>query len=114
MTPGQWEFTMTTKGVSRVSKSCMTPELAAVANGDSVTGRQAAEANAVRAKSNCAVKDFSAIGDIVSYTLTCGERTIRSVATHHGDRYEGTLKTKTPTEETTTIVSAHRIGACSR
>jgi Protein of unknown function (DUF3617) len=114
MTTGQWEFTMTMKGASHSSKSCVTPDLAAVANGDSRTGREAAEKNAAKSKSPCTVTDFTAEGDTVSYTLTCGDRTIRSTATHHGDRYEGVLKTKTATEETTTEVKARRLGACPK
>jgi hypothetical protein len=77
MVPGQWEFTMTTKGASHSSKSCVDADLAAVANGDSRSGREAAEKNAAKTKSNCAVVDFTVEGDTVSYALTCGDRTIR-------------------------------------
>jgi hypothetical protein len=48
------------------------------------------------------------------FTMTCGDRTIRSTSTYHGDRYEGVLKTKTATEETTTEVKARRLGACPK
>jgi len=112
MTPGQWEFTMTTKGESHVSKSCVDADLAAVVNGDSRTGREAAEKNAAKMKSNCRVTDFTVNGDTVSHAMTCGARTILSTATYHGDRYEGEMKTKTATEETTTKVTARRLGAC--
>jgi hypothetical protein len=33
---------------------------------------------------------------------------------YRGDRYEGTLKTKTASEETTTNVVARRLGACPK
>jgi hypothetical protein len=114
MVPGQWEFMMTTKGASHSSKYCVDADLAAVANGDSRSGREAAEKNAAKTKSNCIVTEFTAKGDTVSYTMTCGDRMIRSTATHHGDRYEGVLKTKTATEETTTEVKARRLGACPK
>ena len=114
MTPGQWEFTMTTNGASPSSKYCVDTDLAAVANGDSRSGREAAEKNSAKAKSNCTVTDFTAKGDTVSYAMTCGDRTIRSTSTYYGDRYEGVLKTKTATEETTTEVKARRLGACPK
>ncbi len=114
MTPGQWEFTVTTRGESRTSKACLSAEQAAIADGDDVTGRQAAERSVRKAKSSCVVGDFSARGDTVSYTLTCGDRTIRSVATHHGDHSEGILTTKTATEETSTRLVSRRLGACPK
>jgi Protein of unknown function (DUF3617) len=114
MVPGQWEFTMTTKGASHSSKYCVDADLAAVANGDSRSGREAAERQAAKTKSNCAITDFTVKGDTVSYTMTCGARTIRSTATYRGDQYEGTLKTKTASEETTTDVVARRLGPCSK
>jgi hypothetical protein len=114
MTPGQWEFTMTTKGESHVSKYCVDTDLAAVANGDSRTGREAAEKNAAKTKSNCKVTDFTVKGDTVSHAMTCGDRTIRSTATYHGDRFEGVMKTKRGSEETTTEIKARRLGICPK
>jgi len=110
MTPGQWKYTMKTKGESHVSKSCVTKELAAVANGDTRSGREAAEKNS--AKSHCTVTDFTVDANTVTYSLTCGDRTIRSTSTYYGDRYEGVLKTKTASEETITEIKARRLGAC--
>lgn len=112
MAPGQWEFVMTTKGVSHPAKYCVDADLAAVVNGDSRTGRDAAEKNA--AKTNCKVTDFTVKGDTVSHTMTCGERTILSTATYHGDSYEGVMKTKVGSVETTTDVKARRLGACPK
>ena len=112
MALGQWEFTMTTKGESHVSKYCVDADLAAVVNGDSGTGREAAEKNA--AKMNCRVTDFTVKGDTVSHTMACGARTILSTATYHGDSYEGVMKTKAGSEETTTEVKARRLGACPK
>jgi hypothetical protein len=110
MALGQWEFTMTTKGESHVSKYCVDADLAAVVNGDSRTGREAAEKNA--AKMNCRVRDFTVKGDTVSHAMTCGDRTILSTATYHGDSYEGVMKTKAGSVETTTDVKARRLGPC--
>jgi hypothetical protein len=112
MTLGQWEFTMTTKGESHVSKYCVDADLAAVVNGDSRTGREAAEKNA--AKMNCRVTDFTVKGDTVSDAMTCGDRTILSTATYHGDSYEGVMKTEAGSVETTTEVKARRLGACPK
>ena len=112
MTLGQWEFTMTTKGVAHVSKYCVDADLAAVVNGDSRTGRAAAERNA--AKTNCKVTDFTVKGDTVTHAMTCGDRTILSTATYHGDSYEGAMKTRTGSIETTTDVKARRLGACPK
>ena len=112
MALGQWEFTMTTKGVAHVSKYCVDADLAAVVNGDSRTGRAAAERNA--AKTNCKVTDFTVKGDTVTHAMTCGDRTILSTATYHGDSYEGAMKTRTGSIETTTDVKARRLGACPK
>jgi hypothetical protein len=114
MVLGQWEFTMTTKGAGHSSKYCFDADLAAVVNGDSRTGREAAEKNAAKMKSNCKVTDFTVKGDTVSHTMTCGDRTILSTATYHGDSYEGVMKTKAGSVETTTDVKARRLGACPK
>lgn len=116
MAPGQWEFVMTTKGESHTAKYCVDADLAAVANGDSRTGREAAEKNAARTKSNCRVTDFTVKGDTVSHTLTCGERTILSTARYHGDSYEGIMitKTKAGSVESNTDVKARRLGPCPK
>ena len=113
MTLGQWEFTMTTKGESHVTKSCVDADLAAVVNGDSRTGRQAAEKNAAM-RSNCKVTDFTVKGDTVSHTMVCGDRTILSTASYYGDSYEGVMKTRVGSVETTTDVKARRLGACPK
>ena len=114
MTPGQWEFTTTTNGASHSSKYCVDTDLAAVANGDSRTGKEAAEKNAAKTKSNCKVTDFTANGDTVSYTLTCGARTITNSTRYHGDSYEGVLTTKTASGQTTSDIKARRLGACPK
>ena len=46
--------------------------------------------------------------------MTCGDRTILSTATYHGDSYEGVMKTKAGSVETTTDVKARRLGACPK
>lgn len=110
MAVGEWEYTMTTKGESRVAKSCVKKEVADIANGDSRLGRAAAERKS--AKTNCKVTDFAVEGNTVSYTLGCGDRTIKSTGTYHGDHFEGTLETKSPSEEVVTDIKARRLGAC--
>lgn len=114
MAPGQWEFTMTTRGESRPTTYCVDAVLAAVVNGDSRTGREAADRNAARTKSNCKVTEFTVKGDTVTHAMVCGDRTILSTATYHGDSYEGVMKTKAGSVETTTDVKARRLGACTK
>lgn len=46
--------------------------------------------------------------------MTCGDRTILSTATYHGDSYEGVMKTKAGSVETTTDVKVRRLGACPK
>jgi hypothetical protein len=106
---GQYEFAMTADGATRKFSQCITPAKVAEVNGDTATGRALAEK---AAKGRCKVDAYEAAGDQVSYTLTCGDRVIRSVTTFHGDSSQGSLATTAEGKTTTAQVSAHRIGAC--
>jgi hypothetical protein len=108
--PGRWEYTMTSEGASRVLTSCMTAEEASQVNGDSSSGRAAAEK---KSAGRCTVKSFTATGSAVAYTLVCGSRTISSTTVFHGDSSEGTLTTTVEGKEVVSHVKARRLGACS-
>jgi hypothetical protein len=110
MAAGQWEFTMTGDGGSRTFSQCMTPDQANEANGDTKTARAYAEK---KAKGRCTIKSYDIQGNTVKYSLACGDQTIESSTTYHGDSSEGTLKTTTPDGKVATrTVKAHRVGAC--
>ena len=110
MAAGRWEFTLTGNGESRTVNQCMTPEQANEMNGDSQTARGFAEK---RNKGRCTIKSYDIQGDTVKYSLVCGDRTIDSRTTFHGDTSEGTLKTTTADGNVDTrTVKARRLGAC--
>jgi hypothetical protein len=110
MVSGNWTFEMVTTGQDpRTFTRCITAEEAGSVNGDAAAARAYAEKSAGTA---CSVKDFHVDGDTVSYSLTCGETTIASKATYHGDSFEGVLTTKNGDNEATTQLKAHRAGAC--
>ena len=99
------------KGSGR-SLSQVAAEAASI-NGDSKTGRDFAEEKAKKAGSNCAIKSYEIKGDTVSYTLTCGPRTITDKTVYHGESSEGA---KTVTHEGKTIstqLKSRHIGTCS-
>jgi hypothetical protein len=56
-------------------------------NGDTKTARAFAEK---KAKGRCTIKSYDIQGDTVKYALVCGDRTIDSSTTFHGDTSEGT------------------------
>jgi hypothetical protein len=111
MAAGKWEFTMTGDGAPRTFSQCMTPDQANEMNGDTKTARAFAEK---RTKGKCTIKSYDIQGDTVKYSLSCGDRTIDSTTTFHGDSSEGTLKATTADGKVDTrIVKARRLGACS-
>ena len=111
MAAGKWEFTMAGNGESRTFSQCMTPDQANEANGDTKTARAYAEK---KAKGHCTIKSYDIQGNTVKYSLLCGDRTIDSTTTYHGDSSEGTLKTTTADGKVDTrTVKARRLGACS-
>lgn len=106
---GQWEFTSTTNGTPNTFKHCVTSDEAASVNHDTKTARAYAEKHAV---GRCTINDYKVEGSAVSYSLTCGDRTIRSLTNFHGDSSEGDLFTKVGGKETVSHIKARRIGAC--
>ena len=109
--PGQWEFTLTTDGASHTSAHCVTPADAGQVNGDVAAARAAAEK---KAAGHCTVKSYGIQGETVSYSLACGNRTIDSVTTFHGETSEGTLTTTVQgAKPAVTHVKARRVGACT-
>jgi Protein of unknown function (DUF3617) len=110
MVTGNWTFEMETTGQdSRTFTRCISADEAQSVNGDTAAARAYAEK---AAGANCAVKDFAVDGDTVSYRLVCGETTIASKATYHGETFEGVMTTKSGDVEATTHLKAHRTGAC--
>jgi uncharacterized protein DUF3617 len=110
LVPGRWEFTMTTDGAPRTFTNCMSAEDASQVNGDSKSGRAAAEK---KAAGRCTVESFTVAGSSVDYTLVCGSRVIKSATVFHGDSSEGTLTTTVEGKAVTSQVKARRLGACS-
>lgn len=100
---------MTTDGRAGTITSCVTPEQAAAANGDTRSARAAAEK---AAKGRCTFPAFAVSGDTVTYTMDCSGTVIESTATYHGDTMTGVLKTTRQGKSSTTTVRAHRLGAC--
>lgn len=109
MTNGQWEFAMTTDAATRTTSQCISAEKAKEFNGDSRSGREQAEKEA---KGRCTVTSFEIAGDVVSYSLACGDREMKSVTTFHGDSSEGSLVTTVGGKSTQTLIKARRLGAC--
>lgn len=110
MRAGLWEFTMASKGESRTFKQCITAEKAGSVNGDTKSARAFAEKEAA---GRCKVTDYKIDGAVVTYSILCGTRTIRSTTTYHGDQSEGDLFTKTEGEpETAQHVRGKRLGDC--
>jgi uncharacterized protein DUF3617 len=111
MQPGKWEFTMTSNGTSSALNHCIDAAEAAGVNGDVKAARAAAEK---KAKGHCTIKSYDIQGSTVKYSLACGDRTIDSTTTFHGDSSEGVLKTTTADGKVDTkTVKARRLGPCS-
>jgi hypothetical protein len=109
--PGQWEFTLTTDGSSHTAAHCVTAVDASEVNGDTKSGREAAEK---KASGRCTVQSYGVEGDTVSYSLSCGNRTIDSTTTFHGDTSDGSLTTTVQgAKAVVTHVKARRLGACT-
>ena len=109
LTPGQWEFALTTDGVTHTMSQCITAEKALQFNGDSKSGREQAEKDA---KGRCAINSYEIAGEVVSYSMTCGATHMDSVTTFHGDSSDGTLNATTNGKSSRTLVKARRSGAC--
>jgi len=108
---GQWEHTMTTDGQaqSRKVSTCMTAEEAAGINGDAKTGRAYFEK---KQHGPCKIKTFDVQGDTLLYVLSCGDRTIETKVTFHGETSEGVTTTKDKEGTHTMRLKSRRLGAC--
>jgi len=110
MAAGQWEFTLTGNGESRVVKQCITPDQANEMNGDTKTARAFAEK---RANGRRTIKSYDIHGDTVKYALICGDRTIETTTTFTGDTSEGTQTITTADGKVDArTTKARRLGAC--
>jgi hypothetical protein len=109
---GKWEFAMTTDGATRTVTACISPAEATSINGDSKTGRDFAEKKAGKAGSSCAIKSYEIKGDTVSYSLTCGSRTITDTTAFHGESSEGVKTVTYEGKTSTTRVKSRRVGTC--
>ena len=100
---------MTTDGETRNVSYCVTHADATAINGDTNTGRESAEK---KSGGRCKVISYEAKGDVVSYSLLCGERTITDKTTYHGDTSEGTKTVTFEGKTTTTTLKSKRVGPC--
>lgn len=111
--PGEYEFTTTTDGNARTLSHCVTPDDAKMANGDSKSGREAAER---AAKGRCTIQSYDVAGNKVSFEMTCGDAVLASTTTYHGDTSEGdlvTTRTVNGVRSTAhTHTTARRLGNC--
>jgi hypothetical protein len=110
MTPGQWEFSLTSEGATHTSSHCVTKNEADAVNGSAKSAREHSDLNAIRG--HCTVESFDVQADTVSSSLVCGPRQIASVATYHGDTFEGALTTTYEGKSVKTEVKARRLGVC--
>lgn len=110
--PGEYQWTMKTNAdAPRTTTTCVTPEMAMMANGDSRSGREAAmKAN----KGRCSIQEYDVSGNKVTYRITCGDRVMASTTTFHGDSSEGDLTTTVANGGAVshTHTTAKRLGAC--
>jgi hypothetical protein len=110
--PGEYQWTMKTDAdAPRAATTCVTPEMAMMANGDSRSGREAAmKAN----KGRCSIQEYDVSGNKVTYRITCGDRVMASTTTFHGDSSEGDLTTTVANGGAVSHMhtTAKRLGAC--
>jgi len=112
VSPGEYEWTMKTNSdPARTVKTCMTPEMVKMFNGDSRSGREAADkAN----KGRCTIQAYEIAGNKVTYRITCGDKLMESTTTFHGDSSEGDLTTTQTTGGHVDHMhtTAKRLGPC--
>jgi hypothetical protein len=106
---GKWEAAMTTDGETRTVSYCVNPEDATAINGDTKTGRESAEK---KGGARCKVIAYEANGDVVSYSLLCGARTMTDKTSYHGDTSEGTKTVTFECKTSTTTLKSKRVGPC--
>jgi hypothetical protein len=86
---GKWQSIVAADGQSQTLTYCITQEEAASINGDSKTGREFAQKRAQKASEPCAIKSYEINDDVVSYTMTCGNRTIVDKTIYRGETSDG-------------------------
>jgi hypothetical protein len=109
MQTGQWEFTSTSSGEVHTFKHCVTKDEVGGVNGDT----RSARAHVAKRAFGCTITYYKVDGNTVSYTMICGPKTTRSIATYHGDTFEADMTIKVEGEaEVVTHVKARRLGPC--
>ena len=108
---GQWEFTTSHAGGEPQSvRFCVTAEEAASINGGAKTARAYAEK---KAGEGCKVNEYTVDGNLVTYSVTCGDSTVRAKITYAGDTSEGeTVIQRQGQPELVMHVKAKRLGDC--
>ena len=107
---GKWESVVAAEGQTRTLTYCITQEEAASINGDSTTGMAFAQKKAQKAAEPCLIKSYEIKGEVVSYTMTCGNRTIVDRTAYRGETSEG-VKTISKDGQTQTMqIHSQRIG----
>lgn len=86
---GKWESLVAADGQTQTLTYCITQEEAASINGDSKTGREFAQKKVQKAATPCLIKSYEIKGEVVSYTMTCGNRTIVDRTSYRGETSEG-------------------------
>lgn len=112
--PGEYQWTTKTDDdAPRTFNSCVTPEMSRMFNGDSRSGREAAEK---AGKGRCTIQTYEIAGNKVSYRMTCGDRLLESTTTFHGDSSEGDLTATHAVAGAAQVdhmhTTAKRLGAC--
>ena len=109
ITPGQYQVTMTKDGKPFYTiTQCFTPENADF--GDAKAGRALIEKTFK--EQGCTVKTYNVTGNIVSYSLLCGETVKTTSTTYQQESFEGDMTSKGRQSSYSVHTSAKRIGAC--
>lgn len=108
---GEWEYTTTTDGEpeSQKTTACMSADEAAAINGDAKMARAFFER---KSRGRCTIAKFELKGSTMSYTLSCGARSIENTVTFHGETSEGVTIAKGPDGTDTMHIKSRRLGVC--
>ena len=110
ITPGQWETTATSERGTYTTTTCMTPDMAKIANADEQTVRALTDK---AGEGVCVLGTYQDSGNKVSYTMTCDKSVTTTITTFRGDSYETDFtNTKGGMAPTTMHVKGKRVGAC--
>ena len=100
-------------GEAGCKASLVSPVSNSLQNGDSKSGREAAE---LEGKGRCTIESYDITGNTVTYLMTCNGTVLAGTTTYHGDGSEGDLtstRTVKGKEQTDRIhVTAKRLGDC--